>query len=100
MIPQYSAGIAIRWLRFPIMFLASGLGLLGMMLGIILLVSHLCILRSFGVPYLAPLAPLYPSSLKDVLIRVPSKFMKKRPPFYASGNLIRRNEELSNENKE
>ncbi len=100
MIPQYSAGIAIRWLRFPIMFLASGLGLLGMMLGIILLVSHLCILRSFGVPYLAPLAPLYPTSLTDVLIRVPNKFMKKRPPFYAFGNLIRRNEDPSNENQE
>ena len=58
MIPRYVAGIAIRMLRFPIMLLAATLGLLGIMMAIIAIAIHLCTLRSFGVPYLAPLAPL------------------------------------------
>ena len=34
MIPRYTAGIAIRMLRFPIMLLAACLGLLGVMMGL------------------------------------------------------------------
>ena len=58
MIPRYTAGIAIRMVRFPIMLLAACLGLLGVMMGVIAIAIHLCTLRSFGEPYLAPLAPL------------------------------------------
>lgn len=71
MIPRYSAGIASRLLRFPIMILAGTLGLIGLMLGIILIIIHLCGLRSFGVPYLSPLAPASSGLLKDVLWRSP-----------------------------
>ena len=67
MMPRYIAGIAIRMLRFPIMLLAGTLGLLGIIMGVIAIVIHLCNLRSFGVPYLAPLAPLKGKELKDVL---------------------------------
>ncbi|WP_419961797.1 spore germination protein [Psychrobacillus sp. BM2] len=98
LIPQYAVSVAFRWIPFPIMFLSAALGLVGMMLGFILLVSHLCILRSFGVPYLAPLAPNDSSLLRDVLIRVPLRFMKKRPRFYTSINQTRRKEGEINEN--
>lgn len=79
MIPQYSSGIAIRMLRFPIMFLSGMLGLLGLMLGIIVIVVHLCSLRSFGVPYLQPVAPMKGSELKDVLSRPPIWMQRRRP---------------------
>ena len=92
LLPQYSISVALRWIPFPIMFFSAVLGLVGMMLGVILLVSHLCILRSFGVPYMAPLAPNDSSLLRDVFIRVPLKFMKKRPSLYSSYNLKRRKE--------
>lgn len=82
LLPQYSVSVSIRWLRFPIMFLAAVLGLLGMMLGMIILVSHLCILRSFGVPYMAPLAPFQISFFRDVFIRAPLRFMKKKTDIY------------------
>ncbi|MFC4811082.1 spore germination protein [Paenibacillus sp. GCM10023250] len=79
MMPQYSAGIAIRMLRFPIMFLSGMLGLLGLMLGIIFIVVHLCSLRSFGVPYLQPIAPMKGFELKDVLMRPPIWMQRRRP---------------------
>lgn len=71
MIPRYAAGIATRLLRFPIMLLAGTLGLIGMMLGVILIVIHLCRLRSFGLPYLSPLTPTTAGIVQDVIWRSP-----------------------------
>lgn len=78
-IPRYNSAIAIRMLRFPIIILAGTLGLLGIMLGIISIIIHLCTIRSFGVPYLAPLGPFRGRELKDVLIRAPWWSMRSRP---------------------
>ena len=79
MIPHYALGFSIRLLRFPLVLLAGTLGLLGIMIGMIAIVVHLCSLRSFGVPYLTPVAPLKSRELKDVLIRAPWWAMRTRP---------------------
>ncbi|WP_258171380.1 spore germination protein [Paenibacillus sp. R14(2021)] len=84
MMPQYSSGIAIRMLRFPIMFLSGMLGLLGLMLGVIVIVIHLCSLRSLGVPYMQPLAPMRGSEMRDVLLRSPLWLLNKRPHLTGS----------------
>ncbi|HEX7057352.1 MAG TPA: spore germination protein [Bacilli bacterium] len=78
-IPRYSAAIAFRMLRFPIMFLAGTLGLLGIMLGLIAIIVHLASLRSFGVPYLSPMAPMKRLEMHDVLWRAPWWIMRTRP---------------------
>ncbi|WP_051620957.1 spore germination protein [Paenibacillus sp. UNC451MF] len=96
MMPQYPTSIALRILRFPIMILSGMLGLFGLILAMLLIISHLCILRSFGVSYLTPLAPIYPNGLKDVLIRAPGGKMKFRPAFYARGNLKRQGDKPDN----
>ena len=70
MIPRYFTGLAIRVLRFPMMLLSATLGLLGIMMGIIAIVIHLCSLRSFGVPYLAPIAPLKIGELKGCAVEI------------------------------
>ncbi|KAA9031580.1 spore germination protein [Niallia endozanthoxylica] len=89
MVPRYIAGIAIRMLRFPIMLLASTLGLLGIVMGVIAIAIHLCTLRSFGVPYLSPLAPLKARELKDVLWRSPLWMMDTRPHLTGESNVYR-----------
>lgn len=89
MMPQYAASISLRMLRFPLMIMSGILGLFGLIMGLLLVISHLCILRSFGVPYLAPLTPIYPNGIKDVLMRVPLVNRGIRPAFYAKGNLRR-----------
>ena len=78
-IPRFPLAFALRMLRFPMILLAGTLGLLGIMLGIITIVIHLCTLRSFGVPYLSPMAPMKTQDLKDVLIRAPWWRLKTRP---------------------
>jgi len=86
LIPRYSASIALRILRFPIMFLAGTLGLVGIMLALLTIIIHMCTLRSFGVPYLQPLAPIRKSELKDSIIRAPWWSLKKRPHWTGDYN--------------
>lgn len=89
MIPRYIAGIAIRMLRFPLIFLAGTLGLLGIMMGLIAIVIHLCGMRSFGVPYLSSISNPSISQLKDVLIRAPWWMLNERPHFTGMYNQYR-----------
>lgn len=87
--PRYIIGYTFRFLRFPLIILASFLGLLGIMLGILAIVIHLSSLRSFGEPYLAPLAPLKKRELKDVLWKAPLWKMNTRPHFNEEVNVNR-----------
>ncbi len=80
-IPNISASYSIRILRFALMICAAVLGMPGVMLGLMALLIHLCGLRSFGVPYLSPFAPLSPKDMKDTFVRVPWWAMFTRPHF-------------------
>ncbi|WP_456275296.1 spore germination protein [Bacillus sp. AK128] len=93
-IPRFNMAISIRLLRFPMMILAGLFGLFGIVIGSIILLTHLCKLRSFGVPYFGPLGPLKWSELKDVFIRVPWWDMQYRPEETTSDNLNREGENL------
>ncbi|WP_274649467.1 spore germination protein [Paenibacillus humicola] len=84
-IPRYSFANGVRLLRFPILFLAGTLGLYGIALGFLGILLHVCSLRSFGVPYFAPAAPISVRNLKDILVRVPVWNKSRRPPSAESG---------------
>ena len=77
--PTYSFGIAQRIVQFVFMLLAGVMGLFGLMCGVFVLFIHLVSIRSFGAHYMAPLAPLMLSDLKDTLVRVPRKLMTRLP---------------------
>jgi spore germination protein KA len=65
------------------MLLAGFLGFFGIMVGLYFLLIHLVSIRSFGVKYMTPLAPLALSDWKDTFVRFP-RFLLKRIPraFY------------------
>ncbi|MDG0793923.1 spore germination protein [Cohnella ginsengisoli] len=88
-IPRYSFASGVRLLRFPILLLAGTLGLYGIVLGLLSIVLHVASLRSFGVPYLTPLAPIQRSSLKDILIRLPIWAKRHRPQATAMADRVR-----------
>jgi hypothetical protein len=88
-LPRYNFGIVLRMLRFPMIFLAGTLGLLGIMLGILFILTHLCTLRSFGVPYLTPMGPMKGRDMKDVLIRAPWWMLNTRPHLTGEDNPYR-----------
>ncbi|GEC91517.1 spore germination protein [Brevibacillus brevis] len=68
-IPQFSLGMTARLLRFPLMLLASIAGIPGITVALLTLLTYLASLKSFGVPYLSPLAPFVAQDMKDSLFR-------------------------------
>lgn len=80
---------SIAIMRFSFMILAGFAGLFGLLLGAVFLMIHLAGLRSFGVPYLSPIAPTIIPDLKDVIIRAPLWAMRKRPRSIRSKNSVR-----------
>lgn len=91
--PVFSLAITMRILRFPMMACAATLGLYGIVAGLLAILIHAASLRSFGIPYLAPLAPLHPRDLKDVLIRAPTWAMDYRPVELTKGEARRQTPE-------
>ncbi|HET7658433.1 MAG TPA: spore germination protein [Bacillales bacterium] len=87
--PHYPLESAIRILRFVLMFLAGTLGLLGLVFGMLAIFIHLCTLRSFGVPYLAPMAPAQKGEWEDTMVRAPWWKKTKRPHFTGEWNKYR-----------
>lgn len=81
--PNYSFSIAQRIVQFSFMILAGLLGFFGIMCGLYFLLIHLVSIRSFGVKYMTPVAPLKLSDWKDTFVRFP-RFLLKRIPraFY------------------
>jgi spore germination protein KA len=88
-LPAYNMGIAVRILRFLFMFLAGSFGLYGITAGIFALSLHLCSLRSFGIPYMEPLAPYISSDMKDTLWRKPRWKFVTRPRLINQTNIVR-----------
>ncbi|WP_417629238.1 spore germination protein [Paenibacillus solisilvae] len=83
--PQLNIAIAARLIRFFLMLCAGVLGFFGIMTGILVLLTHLAGLQSFGVPYMTPLAPFRRSSMIDIFIRVPRWAMSLRPVAMSGG---------------
>lgn len=77
-IPNHELSISIRMLRFIYILLATILGLFGIVVGLFVHVALLAGMRSFGVPFLAPVAPVTMAS-PDVLRRGPVWKQERRP---------------------
>jgi spore germination protein KA len=90
--PSYSIAISARLIRFFFMVSAATFGFYGMILAFIMLLVHLCSLRSFGVPYMSSLAPFIPEETGDTLFRRPIWAFKKRPQLISGENIIREGE--------
>ncbi|MCM3627057.1 spore germination protein [Paenibacillus glycanilyticus] len=88
-IPRYNFSLAFRILRFPLILLAGIFGLYGISVGLLAILVHLSELKSFGVPYLFPMAPVNLKGLKDALFRAPVWTLYLRPQ--AVGHRSKRN---------
>lgn len=87
--PTYSVGFAVRVLRFPLMLLSATMGLFGLITGLLIILIHMLSLRSFGAPYMSPLAPSGLSEWKDIVVRAPWWEMDTRPQELVKENPVR-----------
>jgi spore germination protein KA len=67
------------YLRTFLLVMSTGLGLYGILIGFFFILAHMCSLRSFGTPFLTPLAPTIWSELKDTVVRSFLWLMQSRP---------------------
>ncbi|OEH85883.1 hypothetical protein BHU72_03675 [Desulfuribacillus stibiiarsenatis] len=81
-IPGFGTHAGIRFIRFIFLILAGIFGLYGVIIGLMFMLLHLCSMRSFGVPYMAPFAPLITEDLKDSIVRAPWWSLKYRPQLF------------------
>ncbi|HZK43880.1 MAG TPA: spore germination protein [Syntrophomonadaceae bacterium] len=77
--PAYNAGIIIRVSRFGFLIAGALLGFLGIVISLVLFLTRMVSLTSFGQPYLAPIAPLNMQQITDVIVRRPWEKSNKRP---------------------
>lgn len=91
---SYSASTTLRLLRFSLTILSAAFGLFGLVSGLAIIGIHLCKLRSFGVPYLSPIAPTIGADLKDAFFRAPWWAMFSRPRLIVRQNQKRQEQGL------
>ena len=82
----------VRWYRLFFMLGASFLGIIGVVLTFSFFIIKICSIKSFGVPYFIPFAPLSPIGLKNSIIKVTTKNSNQREP-YLSNNTTKLKEE-------
>jgi spore germination protein KA len=76
-VPAINDAVVLSRLFF--LLLAGVLGLYGVLIGFLIILAHMCSLRSFGASYLAPHAPIILREWKDTLIRAPLWKLNFRP---------------------
>lgn len=85
-VPNQDLSIALRISRFVLALLASFAGFYGVMIGFIFIVTHICSLDNFGVPYMSPFVETIKADLQDTLLRYPVEDFKYRPEGIAPQN--------------
>lgn len=76
-IPNYSFATSIRILRFLFIFIGFIAGFYGIAAGMTIVGANMCSLKSFGVPFLSPVAPKTGRGA-DLFVRQPVWQQKKR----------------------
>ena len=89
-LPSTDMSLAITYPRLIFLVLGGTLGLVGLTCGMIILFLRLTSLRSYGVPYLSPIAPNQGKKLSDIFIRRPLSIKFKKSWFMTRKNTKRR----------
>jgi len=88
-LPTFSFDISARLLRFAFIVAGGSIGLFGVQYGIIMVVLILASRRSFGHPYLSPVAPFIAGSWKDYIFRTWHWAKTMRPKLVGGREPIR-----------
>ncbi|MCL6615489.1 MAG: spore germination protein, partial [Firmicutes bacterium] len=89
-IPNFTAAFSLRILRFVFIALAGLFGFYGIAFGVMALSIHMVSLKSFGVPFMSPIAPYRPQN-RDRITRV-ALDQPYRPWYLRPLDLIRARE--------
>lgn len=91
-VPNEEFATAFRLLKFVFIFLCGWMGFFGFLLGLLGVLVHLSHLESFGIPYLMPFVGPDLNDYqdeRDTLLRLPLRFLRRRPVYTREGARIR-----------
>jgi hypothetical protein len=84
-IPNSDLRRAVRIIQFFTMFMTTTLGLFGFAMAFIYIAIHLSVLKSIGIPYMSPLAPLEASGFGHTILRESTKSMSRDETYEPQG---------------
>lgn len=87
--PNYALSTAIRIIRFILIIASAIVGLYGIMIVLVAVLIHLIRLKSFGIAYLSPMVNPHIEDFKDMYVRLPFSFFKRRPKYMDTKDKIR-----------
>ncbi len=82
--PSYEIGLSWRVLRFALILAAAFMGIYGLLIAGIMILTHAAIQNSFGIAYLAPWAPIEILELEDTVIRRPLWIRRRLRVYHPS----------------
>ena len=85
-IPNQDFSNSLRLWRFVIAIASASMGIFGISMAAIFLLYQLASIETFGVPYLSPYVASEGRDLEDSIIRIPLRFLKKRPSSFRPPN--------------
>lgn len=91
-IPNEEFAFSFRILKFFMIALSAWLGFFGFLLGLLVVLIHLCKLKSFGIPYLMPFVGADLNDYqdeRDSIWRAPFRRMTRRPVYAKRGERLR-----------
>lgn len=91
--PNQDLSSAVRLTRFILAVLAAVAGFFGLVIGLIVLVTHLCSLDNYGTAYMSPFVDVEERNIKDTIFRFPVRYFKKRPDDIAYINKTKQGED-------
>jgi spore germination protein KA len=87
--PNQDLSSGIRVIRFVFAVLAAIGGFLGLAVGVIVLITHLCSMDNYGLAYMSPFVDIDESNHKDTLFRFPIRYFRKRTQKLSPENHIK-----------
>jgi spore germination protein len=88
-IPSVALVSAYRLIKYFIIFLAAFFGLMGVAVGVVLVLLHICSLENFGVCYVSPFTASNQrgrNRIKDTVFRFPLSMLKNTTVFGGDEN--------------
>lgn len=88
-IPSYELASSLRLVKYFLLTLSAVFGIFGLTVGLVLFVSQLCALYSYGTEFTAPFSPTYKKGFLQSLIELPIFRRNTRPEYYEPIDIIR-----------
>ncbi len=90
-IPSYPLASSYRLIKYLLLGLSAVLGLLGLVCGIVIWISTIVSVRSFGVDFAAPFYPFHPKAAEVSLIEQSARSRTRRPVWLDPLDRVRMN---------